>query len=206
MRKTSTNKFKLTKFQRQVIVGTLLGNAYAETQDLGVSYRLKFSQSNIHKDYLFHLYDVFKECCGALPHQELNENWAFSTYSSVSLRFYGMYFYDKKRKKCIPKNIGKFLTPVVLAYWYMDDGSLKSRQFKGVILNTHCFSYKEIVLLVETLRKKYQLEAKPQKQEDGFQICISEYSYDTFMSLVSPYIHRAMLYKLPFPRKSRCMN
>ena len=40
----------------------LLGNVSLQTQDKGKTYRLKFQQSeNLHREYIFHLYDIFNE-------------------------------------------------------------------------------------------------------------------------------------------------
>lgn len=203
--------FVLSQFQRQVIVGTLLGDAHAESNSLArVTYRLKFCQSLKHKAYLDHLYSIFQDCCGAPPYiKKLSDSrskivhpcWCFSTKVSVKFAFYGKYFYDKNGRKRIPLNIGRFLTPVVLAYWYMDDGSIKSKESKGMILNTHAFSLKEVELLVKSLQNKFNIEAKPRKQKDGYQIYISGHSYESFSSLILPYMHPTMLYKVPPPRK-----
>lgn len=46
---------KLTKEQRSILIGVLLGDAHLETQDQGQTYRLKFAQSVAHKPYLDHL-------------------------------------------------------------------------------------------------------------------------------------------------------
>jgi hypothetical protein len=130
-------KFVLTKFQREVIIGTLLGDAHAETSTKGITFRFKFEQSNFHKSYLFHLFEIFNTCSGAQPYQKSNGCWAFSTRFSVSFRFYGRYFYDNKGRKQVCRNRGRFLTPVSLAYWFMDDGSVKSKQSKGMISNIY---------------------------------------------------------------------
>ena len=67
----------------------------------------------------------------------------FSTLAHHSFKFYGRRFYKKSVKR-VPKDLYRFLTARGLAYWYMDDGSLKSAQSKGVILNTHGFTLKEV--------------------------------------------------------------
>lgn len=196
---------KLTKFQRQVVIGTLLGDAHASTNTkTRGKYSLQFCQTWWHLDYFLHLFYLFRDYCGALPYYRLStKTWYFSTYTSEKFTFYGKYFYDSKSKKRIPKNIGRFLTPVALAYWYMDDGSIKSKQSKGVILNTHCFKFNEIELLCQVLKNKFELNAKPRKQKEGYQIYISGNSYEKFVSLVNPYILVTMKYKIPSPRKLR---
>lgn len=51
---------KLTKDQREILIGVLLGDAHLETQNNGLTYRLRFAQSVGHKPYLDHLYENFK--------------------------------------------------------------------------------------------------------------------------------------------------
>lgn len=197
-------KFTLTTFQKQLLIGILLGDAHLETNSKNrTTFRLKIEQSDSHKDYLFYLYDSLKDFCGTGPRQRANGNWVFSTYKSVSFRFYALYFYNAEGKKRIPRNIGRFLTPTSLAFWYMDDGSIKSKQSKGVILNTQCYLISEINLLVEVLYKKFGLIAKPRKQKEGYQIYISGHSFTRFCELVLPFVHDSMLYKIPSARKSR---
>ena len=88
----------------------------------------------------------------------------------------------------------------------MDDGSLKSKESKGVILNTHAFSLKEIELIIEALNRKFSIKATPRKQKEGYQIYISGESYEVFFSCIKPYLHDSMLYKVPKPRKIKDMD
>ena len=206
MVKTTKPILKLTSFQRQVIIGTLLGDAHASTNTKSrAKYSLQFCQTWWKLDYLLHLFYIFSDFCGcSFPYYRLeSKSWLFSTYTLEVFTFYGKYFYDNMKKKRIPKNISRFLTPVVLAYWYMDDGSIKSKESKGVILNTHCYKLPEVHLLCKVLQKKFNLECKPRKQKEGYQIYISGHSYETFVSIVDPYIISSMKYKIPLPRKTK---
>lgn len=160
--------FNLTKYQRQVIYGTLLGNAHAESQNKAKTFRLKFEQRHSLKAYLFYLYEIFKDCCGSEPCQKTNKIWAFSTLSSVKFSFYGKYFYNSEWIKCVPRNIGKFLTPISLAFWFMDNGSIEFKESKDTILHTHAFSLKEIELIIEALNRKFSIQATPRKQKEGY--------------------------------------
>lgn len=139
----------------------------------------------------------------------------FTTVSHKSLRFYGKSFY-KDGVKVVPKGIGRLLTARGLAYWYMDDGSIKSRQSKGVILNTHSFSLAEVNLLCGVLNDKFGLRAslRPRRlapasfARDGsdaravrHQIYISGHSYEAARELILPHLLPEMMYKFPTPRK-----
>nr|QWL15229.1 hypothetical protein [Ulva rigida] len=90
----------------------------------------------------------------------------------------------------------------------MDDGSLKSKQSKGVILNTHNFAIKEIETLCLILNDKFKLQCKPRKQKHlvnnetciYYQIYISGHSYDILRKLIFDYLLPEMYYKFPKPR------
>lgn len=50
----------LSKFQREVLIGTLLGDATMPKQKNKTSYNIKFEQSIKNEEYINHLYDLFK--------------------------------------------------------------------------------------------------------------------------------------------------
>lgn len=202
---------KLTKDQREILIGVLLGDAHLETQDQRQTYRIKFSQSVKHKPYLDHLYSIFKDWILTPPkYNDSNKTWGFNTISHSSFRFYGHQFYNcTNKKKVIPKLIHRWLTPKVLAYWFLDDGSIKSKDSKGVILNTHSFELSDIKRLCEIFEDKWNLKAWPRKQKhkdkEYYQIYISGHSYEELRNLIYPYISEIpeMLYKFPSERKKR---
>lgn len=107
-----------------------------------------------------------------------------------------MQFY-KGRRKIIPESISEQLTPIGLATWFMDDGSIKSHESRGRILNTHAFTSTEIALLCDALQSKFSLKAWPRKQADGMQIYISGHSAEILQELIEPHIIPMMRYKLP---------
>ena len=193
---------KLTDFQRQVLVGILLGDASLETQNKGRTYRLKLEQSERHSEYLMHLYQLFKEWCLSPPHKrevkrnsKISINFAFSTVSHGAFRFYAQQFYKNGKKK-VPALVGKIFTPVSLAYWFMDDGSRKSKQSKGIILNTQGFLKEDINVLINLLRDCYGLDSWLRKQKEGYQIYVSGKSFGAFKFIVLPYVVDSMKYKL----------
>ena len=137
---------KLTKIQREVLIGLLLGDGSMQTQNDGRTYRLIHVQGGRKKDvYTNHLFQVFGPWILTPPklsplisgggNYKRGDPWRLSTLSHENLRFYGKLFYKDGNKK-LPKGILKFLTARGLAYWYMDDGSIKSKQSKGVLFNT----------------------------------------------------------------------
>lgn len=193
-------KLKLRRIQREVLVGILLGDAHLETQNRGRTYRLKIEQSFKHRNYVEHLYEIFKAWVLTPPKIKMhNRKIYFQTVSHGAFRFYAHQFYRDKKKK-VPKLVHRWLTPRAVAYWFMDDGSIKSRQSKGVIFNTQGFSRDDVKRLIDVLSEKFGLESKLRKQKEGFQIYVSGKSYEKFCKIVLPYIIEDMKYKIPLAR------
>jgi hypothetical protein len=199
---------KLSQEQREVLIGLLLGDAHLETQNQGRTYRLKIEQSLKHQDYVQHLYEIFKPWVLTPPQPKERScrghtswNCWFQTVSHGAFRFYAHQFYVDGQRR-VPRLVHRWLTPRALSYWFMDDGSMKSRQSKGVILNTQSYTLNDVQRLVDVLQKKFGLQAKPRKQKEGFQIYISGKSFETFRELVEPHLIDSMLYKMPKARQT----
>lgn len=198
---------RLSDVQREILVGILLGDACLETQNAGRSYRLKVEQGIAHADYVQHLYSVLRDWVLSPPRPKQGQtrgvttlNLAFQTVSHPELSLYGELFY-RERVKVVPEVIGDLLTARGLAYWYMDDGSMKSSESKGVLFNTHAFSSDDVNSLTEVL-ERFGLLARMRRQPDGIQIYVSGKSYERFVELVNPYVIEAMRYKVPQPRRT----
>jgi hypothetical protein len=193
---TYKQQLKLTPIQREVLVGILLGDAHLETQSKGRTYRLKIEQGAAHAAYVQHLYTLFQEWVLTPPQQKSNGNWWFQTVSHGAFRFYAHQFYRNGRK-CVPTLLHRWLKPRSLAYWFMDDGSLKDPKAKAVLFNTQGFQRDEVERLAHLLSERFGLEAYLRRQPDGYQIVIPGCCLPAFLELVEPYLIPEMRYKLP---------
>ena len=185
---------RFNKLQKQVLIGTLLGDASIPKQYKKSSYNIKFEQKVDNKAYIDHLYFIFIDWVGTPPSIRIIENdnrrsiW-FRTYRHKSFLYYYNMFYNGN-KKSVPKLISKFLTPVSIAYWYMDDGSKEKIGYK---FSTHAFIFSDQRKLVEALNK-YKLDALIYKDRKYYYIYIK--NVKKFNELVSPYILDIFRYKL----------
>ena len=195
---------KLSQEQKEVLVGVLLGDGCLETQNRGRTYRLKIEQSAQHQAYVRHLYELFKPWVRTGPRKRVRKarngtettSCGFSTLSHGAFRFYAHQFYADG-KKHVPKLIHRWLTPRGIAYWFMDDGSIKSKQSRGVIFNTQGFTRPDVERLIEVLKTRFELQAKIRRQKEGSQIYVSGHSFERFLKLVDPFLIEDMRYKLP---------
>ena len=155
----------LNDFQRELIVGKLLGDGHLETSDKDKTYRLKIEHSLKQKVYVDWLYDQFKLWTGQAPKSRvrnirtpqgtsvISESYGFTTYAHGALRFYAQQFYAADGGKIIPKLIAKLLTPIALAIWYLDDGSFKSSYHKTFIIHSHGYQKRDLQSILKVLMK-----------------------------------------------------
>ena len=125
---------------------------------------------------------------------EYKKYW-FNTHYSGSFRSYAQQFYQGK-KKIVPKLISHWLTPLALAIWFMDDGSIKSKECQEKILNTHSFDAVSLELLQRALDKNFRIRTSLRKQKEGFQIYILAGEAVKLRQTIGKYVLPSMQYKL----------
>lgn len=183
---------KLTYIQEQVLIGKMLGDG---------SFRKKmvsFSHSVKQKEY----FEFTKQCIGYVcGNAQKNQ---MSGYGSEMLRantlsldcianLFEPWVVDNK--KTIPNNLN--LTPISLAFWYMDDGSLSSHHLQEdrAAFATNSFSEPDIQILLKQLGK-FGIKGVAFKSK-GYRIRLNKDDADKLYSLISPYVIPSMQYKLP---------
>ena len=195
------NRVSVTREQKEILLGILLGDAHMELAPNGKSARLKIEQSVKKQDYVEHLHHVFQDWSpGRIVSASNSNNLKFSTSYSSSLRFYHTQFYGEKGR-CVPRWMEHSFTPRSLAYLIMDDGGIKSKTSKGVYINVYGLVAREQEFLCEILRRKFELQAKVVRDRRFRRIYISGHSYDALVALIDSYILPSARDKIPPPRK-----
>lgn len=205
----------LNELQKSVLIGTLLGDASMSSNSGRPIYSVKFEQKSTQADYINHLYTIFAPFVRTPPkarvitnsfHKTPGASTWFRTYSHISLKFYYSLFYlglsDKTKLKRVAKNIDKYLNPIALAYWFMDDGTHSKRHNKNgkvtidYVLNTQGFSYEDQLILIAALKKKLGITSRINKNKKYFRLVIQAESKALFVSLIKANIVPSFLYKL----------
>jgi hypothetical protein len=187
----------------------LLGDGHLQCRH--VNSRFIYGQSSLrkhHLNYFYHIFDLFKPFISKefkIKSRSFVDKRTKNTYSSVlfatltlpCFNYYRKLFYNKDNKKIVPLNIKQLLTPRGLAYWIMDDGSLQN---KGLHLSTYNFSYKEVILLKDTLENLFSpnfiLKCSIHNHKKGYRIYIWEKSMIIVRNHISQFMHTDMLYKI----------
>lgn len=199
---------KLTDIQKEVLIGTLLGDASICKQKKKNGYNVKFEQVARQQDYVWHLYELFLPFVGTHPKiraitggnaKDRESSW-FRTYRHVAFKFYYDFFYPintqdlSQRKKKVPKTIHKVLTPRAVAYWFMDDGTLNKTK-KTYCFNTQSFSYSDILILKKALKSLFNLDTNICRDRTYYLLYIQPHCNLVFEELISPYIVKSFQYK-----------
>lgn len=206
----------LNQEQKDVIFGTLLGDGSLQTFSNGRTWRYRALHKEDHAEYLNNKYEVLKSLCNSPPSyneapdsrtNKTAKRFYFNTIVSPSLNFFANMFYTQDPKtqkwiKDVPINVEKFLTPRALAYFYMDDGAIKSRgRSNAMRLCTESFSVEGVHRLQKAMQNCFNIETTltAKKFKDGtirYRMAIPEKSSAAFRELIRPYLVDCMKYKV----------
>lgn len=194
IKNTDNTVGRLNKKQISLIYGSLLGDGYMRIMDGRKDAFLEINHSIKAKNYVDWKYNILKNICISEPKQrDTNDGRIayrfFTKQSSELTKIYNLFY--KNKRKVIPKSL--VLDPVILAVWYMDDGSKTSTS--DIYLNTQQFSEKDQKYLLHLLRQ-IGVKARLNKDKKYYRIRILKESIKTFMDFVKNEIENSMRYKL----------
>jgi len=199
-----------------IIVGSTLGDTHLERRTRGKGTRIIFEQCNKNIEYLLWFHKYLSDrgyCSNKLPklkkrisgkgkilfHYRIN-SYTFTSFNWLHDMFYISDNLRSKYVKIIPLNLEKYLTPLALAIWFMDDGSIYGSSVK---IATNCFTDDELLFLCDLLKRKYNiLCSKVKESKKGIRDQIISYLYiykkslPHFSKIVKPYMIPSMYYKL----------
>ena len=197
-------RIAVTKKQKEILLGILLGDGHMELSPNRKSARLKIEQEKERLGYVKHLHQVFRDWRpGPVRAATNSNNFKFSTAFSPTLKFYHTAFYgvEEPWERQVPNWIEHSFTARSLAYLIMDDGGIKSKQSKGLNINVYGLPKKEQEFLCDILQRRFKLRAKVAKDRKHYRIYISGESYEELVALIGEHVLPCVSYKIPPPRK-----
>lgn len=185
---------RLNQFQKSVIIGTLLGDGYTRIIPGRQDAFLEINHALRQKEYVLWKYDVLKGIRAGAPRERkgngVRKAIRFYTRQSEELTSLHLMFY-KNGKKFIPESLT--LDPVMLAVWFMDDGS-RCRD-SDVYLNTQQFDSTSQKALLRMLAD-ISLDATLNKDKQYQRIRFMKKSIPRLFNLIKPHIIPSMKYKI----------
>ncbi len=192
----------LTQIQLSVIIGSILGDGYIRIIQGRKDAFLEINHSIKAKDYVDWKYSILKNICVSGPKARIIDErrtaYRFYTKQHGEISALLEKFY-RNGKKIIPSSLK--LNPIILAVWFMDDGS-KSRQY-DVYLNTQQFAMNDQKTILAKLRG-LGIKARLNKDKQYYRVRILKESIQKFNQLIHPYIIPSLRYKLSYDPVETC--
>ena len=184
----------LSQRQKSILIGSLLGDAYLRKMPGRSDAFFEFNHSYKAKDYVDWKYQELKNFVKSKPKKRAYSNREAYRFFTVQrpefTKIYESFYRDSR--KVIDRDLQ--LNALVLAVWFMDDGSVTSKS--DVYLNTQQFSMKDQKFLLHVLRRDLGIRARLNKDKKYYRIRILKESLPTFVSFVRRHVIDSMRYKL----------
>ena len=186
----------LTQFQKSVVIGSLLGDGYIRQVPGRKNAFLEINHSFSQREYVDWKYAALSTISKSAPKKRVGNG------SRIAYRFYTrqmpemtdlMHLWYRKGKKTIPSDLA--LDPIILAIWYMDDGSMCRPS--DVYLNTQQFDLLSRSLLIKKL-DQIGLCATLNKDKQYHRIRFLKSSVPLLKNIIKPYVVSSMKYKLGY--------
>jgi Rnl2 family RNA ligase len=190
------NQPELSFAEKQIIIGKMLGDASYSQKQRSVS----FSHKKQHEEYLDYTLKSLGYWAGNRQKNTVSghgtEMCRGRTISSPVIQEF-VEPWIKDGKKIVPKSIIGTLSPIALAFWYMDDGTLShdNCQEDRIVFSTCGFTEEDVDNILSALEL---LDIKANKRfYDYLYVVLNADSADKLFTLIKPYIPICMQYKLP---------
>ena len=187
----------INNYLRSIIIGLILSDGWLQKNNWNS--RLGFKQSIINFPYFWYIYNILSNYINHLPHLgktikrgKYFYSLQFYTRQLKSFNFFYNLFY-KNNQRFISSELFNYFDWIVLAHWIMGDGSKKN---KGIILCTDGFNLREIILLINILKIKLNINSTILKEKNKFRIYINHLELIKIRFYLKPYFISHFLYKL----------
>jgi len=184
----------LSQLQKSVIIGSILGDGYIRILSGRNNAFLEINHSFKAKEYVDWKYFVLKNICQSSPKKRMidGKRIAYRFFSKQYPKITNLWkLFYKNGRKIIPKKFK--LNPIILAVWFMDDGSKCRNQ--DIYLNCQQFAIKDQKELLSALRKM-GLKARLNRDKKYYRIRFLKESIERLNKIIYPFVVPSMKYKL----------
>ncbi len=215
---------RITRHQLEVVAGAAVGDGNLSVSGEGVRGRLRINQGVRQKAYLDYKVRLLGDLAQTAPVHYLAERsfsktgiYRFATTSRPQIAQLHALLYDESSRKRITASYLEHMTPLGIALWYLDDGSLVTAKHPytrrdGSVtsypatrstLSTYGFSAAETRLICEWLCAKWELEARWSNTAKGTVIWFTLAGTARLHALIGEFVPPEMEYKLLPPYRGR---
>jgi hypothetical protein len=202
-RKFVSLMISLSREQKFILFGVILGDGFLQKTGKKNA-RLRLEHGEKQKEYLLwkvrKLEKLFQGKVKSIEriHPVSKKKCCYFRHQSQSTPYLGKLrriFYPDGKKQ-IPENLGKFLTPLSLAVWYMDDGYYYKRDNCSYLYLGNV-TIKEAEIVVQAFQEKFNILGKAKKKKKGYAIYFSPTETKKMKNILKDYILPYFNYKLP---------
>jgi hypothetical protein len=196
---------------KEIILGTLLGDSGIIESSHTKGY-VKMCQGRDQFQYLIWKMKALKSLVGTFGISYQNKDKRDAWKSKLRIHVWSLsqaylhHLYNdfySNGVKIVRLNVLRRLTPLSLAVWYMDDGSIVYQKdtIYGCRLYTNGFSIEENQVIVDYMKESWGIifNVLRDSRSDTYFLNARKVEAEKFLALVRPYIHESMKYKIdPF--------
>lgn len=160
--------------------------------------RFRFKQSLKHSEYVVYLYFKLRHYCISPPFMKISrlngKEFLQVEFVTMALPCFSIlrYTFYEGRIKIVPNNIYDLINYETIAHMIMGDGSFTN---KGLTLNLQSFKLKELILLLNVLKIKYNLDCTIHKSRHQYVIYLKVHSVKALYPKIKDFIIPSMKYK-----------
>lgn len=208
----------LTEYDKSIIIGLIIGDGYINNKGrICIEHGEKQFEYCVYKAKLLHsicggndiiVHKNNRHVANSILHKCKSKS--FITYSfkkqSKNFIFFRELMY-KNNKKVITEEVLKYIQPISIALWWMDDGCLYKRYNKGYKKHSYFFqlstfcSLEEIKLIQTFFIDKYDIKWNIKKQvcknDIRYSLCCGQKQGKKLLQLIKQYVYKVdcMKYK-----------
>lgn len=210
--KFEINMIQISNFNKGIIIGLILSEGKIDKRK-NWNARIQIEQSIKNFEYLWYIFNKFNIFNSNYPFLNKrtfrNKNFYTLVFKTRQLNCFNEYhnlFYHNN-KKIIRTDLFFYFDFISLAHWIMGDGCKLNKKDKGLIFYTDSYSITEVVILINILKIKFDLDSsiryhnyilpnnKNIKQKVS-RIFIDKNNLDKIKPYIKNYFVDSMLYKI----------
>lgn len=206
----------MKKEKKSVLIACVIGDGYISHYKNSKTCGLEISHTEPQKEYLEWKAELLKRCLGKkieikqkdIAKKVIYKDRIINRNSVFRFHVFHKYFrilrkwiYPNGKKNYVPYI--KYLTPLGLAIWYMDDGCLYKEKNRPVVATIEIATHlplEDVNEIIKWFKETHDIDFYPHKRkEDQYNIrCYTKNSWK-FRNLIAKYIPACMSYKIDFP-------